>query len=328
MRWWGWGEPGHPAALPAHALEFLRDTVGLASVPRAPVALRNVRIDPPALSEGLLAEIAAVTGPGALSTSHLERVLHAAGKGYPDLVRLRAGRPEGAPDAVVRPTEQPRSGRCSSCAPAGRWRSCRSAGARASSGAWRRCAAPTARCCAWTCPRWARVLDLDAESRTVTVRGGHARARARALPRRAGPDAGALPAVLRVRLARRLRRDALGRAGLDRLRRDRGDGPRPAPGGARHGHRPARHARHRRRSRAARADRRLGGDARRDQRARPARPQRAGVAHLRGLLLRGLRRRDGGAAASWRRRTCCRTSPGSRTSRRRSCRWRWPARAA
>ncbi len=34
---------------------------------------------------------------------HAERVLHAAGKGYPDLVRLRAGEPEGAPDAVVYP---------------------------------------------------------------------------------------------------------------------------------------------------------------------------------------------------------------------------------
>ncbi len=34
---------------------------------------------------------------------HGERVVHAAGKGYPDLVRLRAGAPEGAPDAVLRP---------------------------------------------------------------------------------------------------------------------------------------------------------------------------------------------------------------------------------
>ena len=30
-------------------------------------------------------------------------MLHAAGKGYPDLVRMRAGTPEGAPDAVVFP---------------------------------------------------------------------------------------------------------------------------------------------------------------------------------------------------------------------------------
>ncbi len=31
-------------------------------------------------------------------------MLHAAGKGYPDLVRLRAGEPEGAPDAVLHPS--------------------------------------------------------------------------------------------------------------------------------------------------------------------------------------------------------------------------------
>jgi alkyldihydroxyacetonephosphate synthase len=34
---------------------------------------------------------------------HAARVEHAAGKGYPDLVRLRAGEPAGAPDAVVYP---------------------------------------------------------------------------------------------------------------------------------------------------------------------------------------------------------------------------------
>ncbi len=35
---------------------------------------------------------------------HADRVRHAAGKGYPDLVRLRAGTPAGAPDAVLYPS--------------------------------------------------------------------------------------------------------------------------------------------------------------------------------------------------------------------------------
>ncbi|HEY4996605.1 MAG TPA: FAD-binding oxidoreductase, partial [Solirubrobacteraceae bacterium] len=39
----------------------------------------------------------------ALASGHEQRVLHAAGKGYPDLVRLRAGEPEDAPDAIVYP---------------------------------------------------------------------------------------------------------------------------------------------------------------------------------------------------------------------------------
>lgn len=97
MRWWGWGQRGHPPALPAHALGFLRENVGLADVPRAPVALSNVRLDAPSVSDAVLAELARVVGAGAVSVEHLDRVEHAAGKGYPDLVRLRQGRPTGRP---------------------------------------------------------------------------------------------------------------------------------------------------------------------------------------------------------------------------------------
>ena len=55
-------------------------------------------------------------------------------------------------------------------------------------------------------------------------------------------------------------------------------------------------ARERRRARPAPAAGRLGGHARGDQRARAARAPGAARAHLRGRLLRGLRRRRGGAA--------------------------------
>jgi alkyldihydroxyacetonephosphate synthase len=46
-----------------------------------------------------------VLGAEHVRDDHEDRVIHAAGKGYPDLVRLRAGEPEGAPDAVVYPRE-------------------------------------------------------------------------------------------------------------------------------------------------------------------------------------------------------------------------------
>jgi alkyldihydroxyacetonephosphate synthase len=103
MRWWGWGDPAHPPGLPAHALDYLRATVGIASRPRPPVALEHVRIAPAALSQETMAALRAIVGSGGVRDEHPERVLHAAGKGYPDLVRLRAGEPEGAPDAVVYP---------------------------------------------------------------------------------------------------------------------------------------------------------------------------------------------------------------------------------
>jgi alkyldihydroxyacetonephosphate synthase len=103
MRWWGWGDAAHPSALPAHALGFLRETVGVAAQPRPPVALGQVELEPGALSEALLGELRQIVGAEGLATDHEQRVLHAAGKGYPDLVRLRAGKPEGAPDAVAYP---------------------------------------------------------------------------------------------------------------------------------------------------------------------------------------------------------------------------------
>jgi alkyldihydroxyacetonephosphate synthase len=103
MRWWGWGDPRQPPVLPAHAVAFLRETVGLAERPRPPVALSNVRVERAALSERALARLRTIAGAENVRDSHTERVLHAAGKGYPDLVRMRAGEPEGAPDAVVYP---------------------------------------------------------------------------------------------------------------------------------------------------------------------------------------------------------------------------------
>jgi alkyldihydroxyacetonephosphate synthase len=103
MRWWGWGDPAHPPGLPAHALEFLAETIGGGTQPRPPVALAHVRLERSALSAGSLGDLRALVGAGNVREDHAERVLHAAGKGYPDLVRLRAGEPEGAPDAIVLP---------------------------------------------------------------------------------------------------------------------------------------------------------------------------------------------------------------------------------
>ncbi len=103
MRWWGWGDPEHPPGLPPHALDYLRETVGIASRPRPPVALERVRIAPSTLSTSSLAALREAVGDDGVRDDHAARVLHAAGKGYPDLVRLRAGEPEGAPDAIVYP---------------------------------------------------------------------------------------------------------------------------------------------------------------------------------------------------------------------------------
>lgn len=102
MRWWGWGEDSHAGVLPEPAIPLLREELGIDGAVRGPVALEDVRVEAPALSEAVLDRLRAVA---AVRTDHEARVLHAAGKGYVDLVRLRAGTPDGAPDAVVAPAD-------------------------------------------------------------------------------------------------------------------------------------------------------------------------------------------------------------------------------
>ncbi len=104
MRWWGWGDQEHGPALNAHTLGLLREMVGVGSTtPRPPVALDAVKLPRARLGESAKAALEAIVGRDGVRDDHCERVMHAAGKGYVDLVRLRAGTPEGAPDAVVLP---------------------------------------------------------------------------------------------------------------------------------------------------------------------------------------------------------------------------------
>ncbi len=104
MRWWGWGDPAHAPVLPAHALAFLRQSIGLGERMRAPVALEHVRLPAGGLADSTLARVRELLGAEHVRDGHGERVLHAAGKGYPDLVRMRAGEPQEAPDVVVYPS--------------------------------------------------------------------------------------------------------------------------------------------------------------------------------------------------------------------------------
>ncbi|HEX5308278.1 MAG TPA: FAD-binding oxidoreductase [Solirubrobacteraceae bacterium] len=103
MRWWGWGDPAAPPALPRHALDYLRKRVQATALPRAPVALDSVQLPASTLDPAALRGLREIAGEEHVREDRFERVLHAAGKGYPDLVRLRAGTPRAAPDAVLYP---------------------------------------------------------------------------------------------------------------------------------------------------------------------------------------------------------------------------------
>jgi alkyldihydroxyacetonephosphate synthase len=95
MRHFGWGDPAHIShGLPAGALELLRARVGLSDAPRLPVPMRSI---------ALPAAVEFDAGGVELRTDQEARVLRAAGKSYPDVLRMRNGLVEHAPDAVAVP---------------------------------------------------------------------------------------------------------------------------------------------------------------------------------------------------------------------------------
>jgi len=106
MRWWGWGEDGRDAPLSPGAQALLAAELGtLPSARRDPVALEDVRLSEPALPAGAHERLVELVGDEHVRDDRLARVSHAAGRGYHDLVRLRAGDASGAPDAVVYPAD-------------------------------------------------------------------------------------------------------------------------------------------------------------------------------------------------------------------------------
>ena len=107
MRWWGWGEDGaHEPSLSPEAASMLRDELGLTERHLPHVELEQVRLGEPSLPEKLLGRLAELVGEENVRQDREARVGHAAGRSYPDLVRLRSGDGSGAPDAVVLPASE------------------------------------------------------------------------------------------------------------------------------------------------------------------------------------------------------------------------------
>jgi alkyldihydroxyacetonephosphate synthase len=102
-KWWGWGDPSVGPELDAEALDTLREQIGeLQPRPRA-ASLEDFSLpDPEPLPQALLDAV----GEDAIFTGVEDRVRHATGCGYVDLARLRAGRLEAAPDAIVLPGDE------------------------------------------------------------------------------------------------------------------------------------------------------------------------------------------------------------------------------
>jgi alkyldihydroxyacetonephosphate synthase len=102
-KWWGWGDPSVAPDLDGPALETLRERIGdLRPAPRA--AERADAVALPA-AEPLPRALIEAVGEENVYAGVEDRVRHATGCGYADLARLRSGRLEAAPDAVLVPAD-------------------------------------------------------------------------------------------------------------------------------------------------------------------------------------------------------------------------------
>jgi alkyldihydroxyacetonephosphate synthase len=110
MKWWGWGREdvqfrgeAHPAFWPyaKQVLEIEAD-----HFPACEWNLEDVNLPEQTINERFTAKLRSFLEPGQIACDRQERVLHAYGKGFRDLFRLRHGLAMGAPDLVVYPESE------------------------------------------------------------------------------------------------------------------------------------------------------------------------------------------------------------------------------
>jgi alkyldihydroxyacetonephosphate synthase len=101
-KWWGWGDPSIEPDLDAEARTTLREWIGeLTPSPRG-ASLDGFELPQ---AEPLPEALVEAVGREGVFTEAEDRLRHATGCGYADLVRLRCGRLDAAPDAVLLPAD-------------------------------------------------------------------------------------------------------------------------------------------------------------------------------------------------------------------------------
>jgi alkyldihydroxyacetonephosphate synthase len=103
MLWSGWGDPAKAAPLPDSVVSLLEQLLGVQRREASPVELDEIKLAEPALTPDALEALGAVVGAEHVRIDAETRVLHTRGKSTPDLLRIRAGQADDAPDAVVLP---------------------------------------------------------------------------------------------------------------------------------------------------------------------------------------------------------------------------------
>jgi alkyldihydroxyacetonephosphate synthase len=105
----GWGPTGSDAdadpagALPRTARKHLSRELGWTPRPTPPVAVDEIRLTAPRLTDGARTALVDLLGEENVRTDRESRLRRAGGKSYLDLLRRREGDASDAPDAVVSP---------------------------------------------------------------------------------------------------------------------------------------------------------------------------------------------------------------------------------
>jgi alkyldihydroxyacetonephosphate synthase len=103
-RWngWGWVKAHNPVEGRDAVWPWIADALGTKDLPSTPAKkLEEITLRPSALGAEARAAVSAIVGGDNVRDDAYERASHARGKSYHDLLHLRAGRIDDAPDAVV-----------------------------------------------------------------------------------------------------------------------------------------------------------------------------------------------------------------------------------
>jgi alkyldihydroxyacetonephosphate synthase len=103
MSWWGWGDPDEVPVSPDSLRAPLVDALGVRGRGARPASIAEIALAPSRLEPALAAQLSSVVGAEHASADHEPRVRHTRGKSTMDLLRLRAGETDGAPDLVLYP---------------------------------------------------------------------------------------------------------------------------------------------------------------------------------------------------------------------------------
>ncbi|MBS1986082.1 MAG: FAD-binding oxidoreductase [Bdellovibrionales bacterium] len=106
MKWWGWGHADFEFPMKSKPLmwPFLQRMVGIShDFETKPVDFSQVKMAAPQLEPRFMDALAKVLKPAQYTSDQMERLLHSYGKSYTDLVRVRRGQVDRAPDLVVLP---------------------------------------------------------------------------------------------------------------------------------------------------------------------------------------------------------------------------------